>query len=124
MSQSSNKSFGILFSLIFLTLGVWPVTKNNEPVISLIILSIIFLTLGLFNSKLLTPLNFVWVQFGEILGKIIAPIVMLIIYFVILTPLGIIIRLFGKDLLNINSCEKNSYWIKRNKDLGSMKKQF
>ena len=124
MSQSSNKSFGILFSLVFLTIGVWPVTKNNEPVISLIILSIIFLILGLFNSKLLTPLNFVWVQFGEILGKIIAPIVMLIIYFVILTPLGIIIRLFGKDLLNINSREKNSYWIKRNKDLGSMKKQF
>ena len=123
--KSSNKSFGILFFVVFLGLGIWPLTNDNNPNINLIIISIIFLILGLLNSKLLSPLNSFWIKFGELLGKIIAPVVMAIIYFFILTPISLMVRLFGKDLLGVKfSKQLKTYWIKRKKDLGSMNKQF
>ncbi len=123
--KSSNKSFGILFFIVFLGLGLWPITNANNPNIYLIIISVIFLILGLLNSKILSPFNSAWIKFGELLGKIIAPIVMAIIYFVILTPISIIVRLFGKDLLGLKFTKQiKTYWIKRKKDLGSMNKQF
>ena len=123
--KSSNKSFGILFFVVFLGLGIWPLTNDNNPNIYLIIISIIFLILGLLNSKLLSPLNSFWIKFGELLGKIIAPVVMAIIYFLILTPISLMVRLFGKDLLGLKfSKQLKTYWIKRKKDLGSMDKQF
>ena len=123
--KSSNKSFGILFFVVFLGLGLWPLINDNNPNIYLIIISIIFLILGLLNSKLLSPLNLFWIKFGELLGKIIAPIVMAIIYFFILTPISLIVRFFGKDLLSLKfSKQIKTYWIKRKKDLGSMNKQF
>ena len=123
--KSSNKSFGILFFVVFLGLGLWPLTNDNNPNIYLIIISIIFLILGLLNSKLLSPLNLFWIKFGELLGKIIAPIVMAMVYFIILTPISLIVRLFGKDLLGLKFIKKKqTYWLKRKKDVGSMKKQF
>ena len=123
--KSSNKSFGILFFVVFLGLGLWPLTNDKNLNIYLIIISIIFLILGLLNSKLLSPLNLFWIKFGELLGKIIAPVVMAIIYFFILTPISLTVRLFGKDLLSLKfSKEIKTYWIKRKKDLGSMNKQF
>ena len=123
--KSSNKSFGILFFVVFLGLGLWPLTNDNNLNIYLIIISIIFLILGLLKSKLLSPLNSFWIKFGELLGKIIAPMVMAIIYFLILTPISLIVRLFGKDLLGLKfSKQLKTYWIKRKKDLGSMDKQF
>ena len=123
--KSSNKSFGILFFVVFLGLGLWPLTNDKNLNIYLIIISIIFLILGLLNSKLLSPLNLFWIKFGELLGKIIAPIVMAIIYFFILTPISLTVRLFGKDLLSLKfSKEIKTYWIERKKDLGSMNKQF
>tara|TARA_A100001011_G_scaffold20063_1_gene20389 strand:+ start:310 stop:552 length:243 start_codon:yes stop_codon:yes gene_type:complete len=76
------------------------------------------------SSKLLSPLNLIWIKFVTLIGKIIAPIVMAIIYFTILTPIGVCVRLFGKDLLNVKFSKKNSYWIKREKRIGSMRKQF
>ena len=123
--KSSNKSFGILFFVVFLGLGLWPLTNDNNPNIYLIIISIIFFILGLLNSKLLSPLNSFWIKFGELLGKIIAPVVMVIIYFLILTPISLMVRLFGKDLLGLKfSKQLKTYWMKRKKDLGSMDKQF
>tara|TARA_Y100000816_G_scaffold283647_1_gene260760 strand:+ start:30 stop:410 length:381 start_codon:yes stop_codon:yes gene_type:complete len=123
--KSSNKSFGLLFFIVFLGLGLWPITNNNNPNIYLIVISIIFLILGLLDSKLLSPLNSFWIKLGEFLGKIIAPIVMAIIYFIILTPISLIVRLFGKDLLGLKfTNQTKTYWIKRKKDLNSMNKQF
>ena len=123
--KSSNKSFGILFFVVFLGLGLWPLTNDNNPNIYLIIISIIFFILGLLNSKLLSPLNSFWIKFGELLGKMIAPVVMVIIYFLILTPISLMVRLFGKDLLGLKfSKQLKTYWMKRKKDLGSMDKQF
>ena len=124
-SQSSNKSFGLLFFVVFLIIGLWPLKNGGNLNIYFITASVVFLILGLLNSKLLTPLNKSWIKLGEILGIIIAPIVMALVYFVILTPVSLIVRMFGKDLLNLKFLkEKDTYWIKRKKSLGSMKKQF
>ncbi len=123
--KSSNRSFGILFFLVFLGFGLWPLTKEMSPNIYLIVISVIFLILGLLNSKLLSPLNNLWIKFGEILGKVIAPIVMAVVYFFILTPISLLVRLFGKDLIEMKfNNNVKSYWIKRKKHLGTMDKQF
>ena len=124
-SQSSNKSFGLLFFVVLLIIGLWPLKNGESLNFYFIIASVVFLILGLLNSKLLSPLNKSWIKLGEILGIIIAPIVMALVYFVILTPISIIVRVFGKDLLGLKFLkEKDTYWIKRKKILGSMKKQF
>tara|TARA_B100000963_G_scaffold135491_1_gene117865 strand:- start:42 stop:422 length:381 start_codon:yes stop_codon:yes gene_type:complete len=124
-SQSSNKSFGLLFFVVFLILALWPLKNGSNINLYFIITSAIFLILGLINSKLLSPLNKSWIKLGEILGMIIAPIVMALVYFIILTPVSFIVRLFGKDLLGLKILkEKETYWIKRKKNIGSMKKQF
>ena len=124
-SQSSNKSFGLLFFVVFLIIGLWPLKNGENLNFYFIAVSIIFLILGLINSKLLSPLNKSWIKLGEILGIIIAPIVMALVYFVILTPVSLIVRMFGKDLLSLKLLkEKETYWIERKKSLGSMKKQF
>ena len=123
--QSSNRSFGLLFFIVFIALGLWPISKGENLNIYLTFLSLFFLIFGLLNSKILTPLNKIWIKFGEVLGYIIAPIVMALVYFVVLTPISLIVRALGKDLLNLKFEEnKETYWIKRNKTLNSMKKQF
>ena len=121
---SSNRSFGILFSILFAIIAFWPIINGNPLRLWLIPVSVIFLVLGLLNSKLLNPLNVVWVKFGELLGRIIAPIVMALIYFIIITPIGLFMRLIRKDLLNLKFSKANTYWIKREKKISSMKKQF
>ena len=123
--KSSNRSFGILFFLVFLGFGLWPLTKELSPNIYLIIISVVFLVLGLLNSKLLSPLNEIWIKFGEILGRVIAPLIMALVYFLILTPISLLVRAFGKDLLGLKySKQQNSYWIKRKKEISTMDKQF
>ena len=122
---SSNKSFGILFFIVFFLIGIWPLFNGEALRIWAIPIALIFLVLGLINSKVLTPLNLIWVKFGELLGKIIAPIVMALVYFVVLTPISLILRLVNKDILKLKILKNtDSYWIKRKKKIGSMKKQF
>ena len=123
--KKKNRSFGILFFIVFFIIGLYPVYVGNSVNIYLILLSILFLVLGILNSKILTPLNIAWLKLGELLGVLISPIIMALIYFLILTPISLIVRIFGKDLLNIkfNSFSK-TYWIKRKKNVTTMKKQF
>ena len=124
-SQGSNRSFGLLFFIVFLTIGLWPLKNGDNLNLYFSVTSLIFLILGLLNSKLLSPLNKAWIKFGEILGLIIAPIVMAFIYFIFLTPVSLVVRVFGKDLLRVKFNKKiDSYWIKRKKNLGPMNKQF
>ena len=124
-SQSSNRSFGLLFFIVFIVVGLWPVIKGETANIYLILISLFFLIFGLINSKILSPFNKAWIKLGEILGLIIAPIIMALVYFIILTPISLILRLFGKDLLGLKFLKKqDTYWIKRVKKLGTMKKQF
>ena len=121
---SSNRNFGLVFFIVFLIVSLWPLTYGEPIRIWLIIISTVFLILGLMNSKLLTPLNKLWFKFGMFLGSVIAPIVMLFVFFAVVTPVGIFMRLLGKDLLNKKYNKNNSYWIKRDKTMGTMKKQF
>ena len=124
-SKKNNKGFGLLFFIVFLLIGLWPLLNGNNPRIYFFPIAVLFLILGVINSKILTPLNKLWIKFGELLGRIVAPLVMAIVYFIILTPLSFLIRISGKDLLKVKFSNKiNTYWIKRIKDLGSMKKQF
>ena len=76
------------------------------------------------NSKILTPLNKTWFKFGILLGSLVSPIVMGIVFFAIVTPTSIIMRVLGKDLLNLKKSNKNSYWIERSKIVSKMKNQF
>ena len=125
IKPGSNRNFGLVFFVVFLIISLWPLTYEGTPRIWSIIIAIIFFILGLMNSKLLTPLNILWFKFGMVLGSIIAPIVMGIVFFAVVTPTGIIMRIFGKDLLNnkLNK-DKKSYWIHRAKIKSSMKQQF
>ena len=124
-SQNSNRSFGLLFFIVFIVVGLWPVIKGETANIYLILISLFFLIFGLINSKILSPFNKAWIKLGEILGLIIAPIIMALVYFIILTPISLIVRMFGKDLLGLKFLKKqDTYWIKRVKKLGTMKKQF
>lgn len=121
----NNRSFGILFFIVFLIIGFYPMYKGENPNIFFLVLSLPFIILGLLNSKILTPFNKTWIKIGEILGLIIAPIIMAMVYFIFLTPISLIVRIFGKDLLNIKFNKKlETYWINRKKNLGSMIKQF
>tara|TARA_Y100001970_G_C14125859_1_gene798904 strand:+ start:347 stop:724 length:378 start_codon:yes stop_codon:yes gene_type:complete len=121
---SSNRSFGILFFIVFLLISVWPMISGEPVRIWSIAISLVFLFLGISNSKILTPLNLAWIKFGEILGRFVAPIIMAIIFFLIVTPIGLFMRIIGKDLLNIKFSKNSSYWIKREKNIGPMKRQF
>tara|TARA_Y100000780_G_scaffold201068_1_gene193370 strand:- start:107 stop:496 length:390 start_codon:yes stop_codon:yes gene_type:complete len=120
----SNKSFGIVFSIVFLVIAFWPMLNGNEINYWSLAISIVFLILGLINSKILTPLNKIWFKFGILLGNVIAPIVMGIIFFLIVTPTSIIMKLLGKDLLNLKKNNNNSYWIEKNNQKSKMKNQY
>ena len=121
---NSNRSFGIVFFVVFLIVGLWPILSENDIRIWSIILSLIFLILGLLNSKLLTPLNKVWFKFGIALGSIVAPIVMGLIFFMVVTPISLLMKLFNKDVLNLKKNNNKSYWILRNQQKSRMKDQF
>ena len=121
---SSNRSFGIVFFIVFLLIALYPLTYNQDLRIWSVIISIIFLVLGLFNSKILTPLNKLWFKFGIFLGKIISPIIMGIIFFLVVTPIGILMRLLGKDLINLKYNNNKSYWIEKKGPKSKMKNQF
>ena len=124
MKKSSEKTFGILFSIIFLIISIWPLFQGSGIRFWALIVAIIFLILALFKQKLLKPLNTVWIKLGETLGKIIAPIIMGLIFFLILTPISLIVRIFGKDLLKLKRSSDNTYWIKREKNITTMDRQF
>ena len=122
--NKKNKQFGYLFFLLFLVLSLWPILNSEKINLILLLISLTFLILTIFNSKILNSLSDLWIKFGELLGRFIAPIVMSFVFFIILTPTSFIIRLFGKDLLKLKFNKESSYWIKREKNIGAMKKQF
>ena len=121
---SSNKNFGIVFFVVFLIIAIYPLIKGHEMRLWSILLSIIFLVLGLLNSKLLSPLNKFWFKFGIFLGNIISPIIMGIIFYLVVTPIGLTMRLLGKDILKLKFHNDNSYWIKKSGPKSKMKNQF
>ena len=122
---SSNRSFGFLFFIVFLIISLFPLKNGENILLWALTLSIIFLILGLLNSKLLKPLNILWFKLGATLGSIASPIVMGVIFFLVVTPTGIIMRLLGKDILKLKMYKNvESYWIKKNEEKTTMKNQF
>ena len=120
----SNRSFGIVFFIVFLLISTYPLLNDNNIRIWSLFLSVIFLILGLINSSILTPLNKVWFKFGILLGKIVSPLVMGIIFFLVVTPIGILMRILNKDILNLKYNNKSTYWIEKNGPKSKMKNQF
>jgi hypothetical protein len=120
----SNKSFGIVFFIFFLIISIYPLINGSDLRVSLLIISIIFLILGLLNSKILTPLNKLWFKFGILLGKIVSPIVMGMVFFAVVTPISLIMKILKKDLLNIKKNKETSYWIAKSEPKSKMKNQF
>ena len=120
----SNRSFGIVFFVVFLIISLWPLLNSDEIRIWSLIVSIIFLTLGLINSKALTPLNKLWFKFGIFLGNIVSPIVMGIIYFAVVTPIALLLKVINKDVLSLKKTKNGSYWKNKEKYNSSMRNQF
>ena len=122
---SSNRSFGIVFFVVFLLIAFYPLVNDRSIHVWSLIISLIFLTLGIINSSILSPLNKIWFKFGILLGKIISPIIMGVIFFLVVTPIGFLMRLFGKDVLNLKlNNKKSSYWIEKVGPKSKMKNQF
>ena len=121
---SSNRSFGIVFFIVFLLVALYPLLNNENPRIWSLILSVIFLFLGIINSKILNPLNILWFKFGILLGKIVSPIIMGIIFFIVVTPIGFVMKIIGKDLLNLKFNKGKSYWVEKTGPKSKMKNQF
>ena len=121
---SSNRSFGIVFFIVFLIIALYPLISNQDLRLWSLVVSLIFLVLGLLDSKVLAPLNKLWFKFGILLGKVIAPLIMGIIFFLVVTPIGYLMRLLGKDLLNLKYNKDKSYWIEKSGPKSKMKNQF
>ena len=121
---SSNRSFGVVFFIVFLLIALYPLLNNNEVRLWFLIISGLFLILGILNSKILSPLNKIWFKFGLLLGKIISPIIMGVIFFLVVTPIGFIMKLLGKDLINLKFNNEKSYWIQKTGPKSKMKNQF
>ena len=121
----SNRSFGLVFFFVFIVISLWPLLHGDHIRIWAIIVSLVFLILGLIKSRLLTPLNKLWFKFGIILGAVVGPFIMGVIFFLTVVPMGLVMKIMGKDLLNKKyDKKKTTYWIKRDVPIGTMKRQF
>tara|TARA_B100001540_G_scaffold91811_1_gene82971 strand:+ start:1117 stop:1506 length:390 start_codon:yes stop_codon:yes gene_type:complete len=121
---SSNRNFGIVFFVVFLIIAIWPLLNSDPIRIWFLLIAFIFLFLGIINSKILTPLNKIWFKFGIFLGNFISPIVMAIIFFFVVTPIGILMKVLKKDLINLKKNNDKSYWIIKEDIKSKMKNQF
>ena len=124
IKKNSNRSFGIVFFIFFLIIATWPLLNDKSIRLWSLVLSIIFFILGMLDSKILHPLNTTWFKLGLLLGKLISPIVMGVIFFLVVTPIGLLMRIFKKDLLNLSKSSKNSYWIDKTGPKSKMRNQF
>tara|TARA_A100001011_G_scaffold341899_1_gene375043 strand:+ start:497 stop:952 length:456 start_codon:yes stop_codon:yes gene_type:complete len=120
----SNKTFGLFFSAIFFLIYLWLFFKYQNNQIWVFILGFIFLVLGLLNSKILKYPNLLWIKFGYFLGIIISPIIMGVIFFLVITPINVIMKIFQKDVIGLKKKGRNTYWLNRNDDRKSMRNQF
>jgi|TARA_B110000305_G_C19257948_1_gene548056 predicted membrane protein len=122
----TNRNFGLVFCFVFFLIFLEPIIRDAQLRYWSLVISLIFMILGLINSKLLTLLNKIWYKFGLFLGKIVSPFVMGLIFFLVVTPTSLLLKLFNKDILNKNKNKKKtkSYWIEKDEKKSSMKNQF
>ena len=124
INKSTNRSFGIVFFIVFLIIAIYPMLNEGDVRYWSLIISLIFLILGILNSEFLTPLNKIWFKFGIFLGKIFSPLIMALIFFFVVTPIGLIMRFMGKDVLNLKFDNSKSYWVEKKGPKSKMKNQF
>ena len=125
IKSGSIKSFGIVFFFVFVIIALYPLLNENSIRVWSLIVSFIFLFLGMLNSPLLKPLNLIWFKFGLFLGQFIAPVVMGIVYFLVVFPTFLLLKIFKRNYLNIKyERNKNSYWLNIKDKSNSMKDQF
>ena len=123
INKKDNITFGIFFFIFFLIVGLYPLVSVEVIRIWSVVLSLIFLIITIIRPNLFTFLNRSWIQFGTFLGKIISPIVMGFVFFFVVTPIGILVRILKKDVMGLKR-GASSYWINRDDKFQSMKKQF
>jgi hypothetical protein len=123
IKKKNNITFGMLFFIFFLIVGFYPLISSGTIRIWSITLSLLFLIITIIKPNLFTSLNKLWVKFGILLGKIISPIVMGLVFFFVVTPIGIFVKILKKDVMGLKR-GASSYWITRKDKLQSMKKQF
>lgn len=124
MSNTPEKKFGLVFSVVFLLISLWPILNSNPIRITPLFVSAFLFFFSFIKPELLKPFNFLWMKLGEVLGKIVPPIVMLIVFFTIITPIGFILKIFKKDILGLNFSANDTYWIERKENISTMDKQF
>ena len=123
--KNSNKSFGLLIAFFILILFIYLFFNTGNLNFYLIIASAIFFILGFFNSSLLTLLNKGWIKFGDLLGKFVSPIILALIYFVIIFPTKLILKICKKDILDLNlNKEAKTYWKRKETSFSNMNNQF
>ena len=120
----SERSFGIVFSILFFIIALFPLLSGNNIRLWSLFISLIFLILGFTNSFLLSPLNKIWFKFGILLGNIISPLVMGAIFFIVINPTSLILKLIKLDILKLKKNNNNSYWIEKSGRKSRMKDQF
>jgi hypothetical protein len=123
IKRKDNITFGILFFILFLIIGLYPLKSEGLIRIWSVVLSLVFLIITIIRPNLFTFINKLWIQFGILLGKIISPIIMGLVFFFVVTPIGILVRIFKKDVMGLKR-GANTYWINREDKVQSMKKQF
>ena len=124
INKSTNRSFGIVFFIVFLIIAIYPILNEGDVRFWSLIISLIFLILGILNSEFLTPLNKIWFKFGIFLGKFFSPLIMGLIFFFVVTPIGLLMRFIGKDVLNLKFNNDKSYWVEKKGPKSKMKNQF
>jgi len=123
IKNKDNITFGVLFFILFLIIGIYPLKSGGVIRVWSIVFSLVFLIITIIRPNLFTFLNRLWIQFGILLGKIISPVVMGLVFFFVVTPIGILVRILKKDVMGLKR-GTSSYWINREDKVQSMKKQF
>jgi hypothetical protein len=123
ISKKNNIIFGILFFIFFLIFGLYPLKSDEAIRVWSVVLSLVLLIITIIKPNLFTFLNKFWIKLGILLGKIISPIVMGLVFFFVVTPIGILVRVLKKDVMGLKR-GASSYWINREDKVQTMKKQF
>ena len=125
---SSDRSFGIVFTIVFLAVGIWVVSGGQSKGWLFFVSAALFLVVAIARPSILGPFNRSWAKFGLLLGQVFNPLLLGVVFFLVVTPIAVVLRLLGKDLLHLKSkSDLKSYWIDRSPagpKFGSMTKQF
>ncbi|PCK08158.1 MAG: hypothetical protein COA42_10575 [Alteromonadaceae bacterium] len=127
VKMGSERSFGWVFAAVFAIIAGLAYYKSGKILYWSVGVAVVLGVITLIKPSLFKPFNFVWFKFGMLLGHIIAPLVMMLIFFLVVTPIGLLMRLFGKDPLRLKrKADQNTYWITRPPESSdsSMKNQF